>query len=97
MKLNRKKVRDMAKNKTRLIETVRVASENLASTKYEQGHKEGMLAMVEALATVYHFGPARMHRVLEQPRITLSGFNIGIPGDEATDLEKYLQQRGLWK
>ena len=91
------KLKKLKKDKTRLINTVAIAADKLSDKKREQGQKEGMLAMVEALATVFHFGPVRMRRVLEQAHITLSGFNIGIPGDEATDLEKYLQQRGLWK
>ena len=89
------KIKKLKKDKSRLITTVAIAADKLSEKKLQQGRREAMLAMVEALVVVYGFGKTRIKRVTEQAEITLSGFDIGIPGDQAEHLEAYLKQRGV--
>lgn len=94
MKLNRKKVRDMAKNKGTLIETVRKAASNLATMKYYQGQREGVMAMLEALERCYGFGHVRMQRAVNAAMKVLDGLD----GNSETEkeMEGYWKQRGVF-
>lgn len=95
MKLNRKRVRDLAKNKKTLINTVRLAASDLAVKKYHDGRKDGMMAMLSAMQKEFHFGPERLRRAVASAQPILN--DIDKAPDIVDTMFRYWVARGVLK